>query len=60
MNNYRIKRKEYYKNGKIKLDGEYLFDIKWYGKIYDNAGNLIFELNKGKGIIDDEYKTIII
>ena len=28
-NNYRIRGKEYYKNGKLKYEGEYLFKDKW-------------------------------
>ena len=35
FNNYRIRGKEYYKNGKIKYEGEYLFKERWNGKIYD-------------------------
>ena len=58
LNNYRIKGKEYYKNGKLKFKGDYLFKDKWNGKIYDNAGNMLFELNNGNGIIEDKYDKI--
>jgi len=51
LNNYRIKGKEYYKNGKLFFEGEYLFANRWNGKIYDYNGNVQFELNKGNGII---------
>ena len=33
--NHRLKGKEYYKNGKLKLDDEYLFDEKRKVKEYD-------------------------
>ena len=54
MNNYRIKGKEYYRNGKLFFEGEYLFAQKWNGKIYDYNGNVLFELNNGNGIIENE------
>jgi len=42
--------KEYYNNGKIKYEGEYLFDKKWNGKLYDNKGNIIYELKNGNKV----------
>ena len=58
LNNNRIKGKEYYKNGKIKFEGEYLFSKKWNGKIYDIFGNVIFEINNGNCLVEDEYDII--
>ena len=49
MNNCRVRGKEYYKNGKLKYEGEYLFKDKLNGKLYDYDGNVIFEYNNGKG-----------
>ena len=40
--------KEYFNNGIIKFESEYLFGLKWNGKVYNNHGNLIFELINGK------------
>ena len=53
LNNYKIRGKEYYKNGKLFFEGEYLFTKKWNGKIYDYNGNILFELKNGNGIIED-------
>ena len=35
MNNYRIRGKEFFENGKLKYEGEYLFKQKWTGTFYD-------------------------
>ena len=35
LNNWKIKGKEYYKNGKLKFEGEYLVNEKYKGKFYD-------------------------
>ena len=43
------KRKEYYKNGEVKFEGEYLNGKKWKGKIYDNKGNINFIIKDGNG-----------
>ena len=45
------KGKEYYDNGKLKFEGEYLNDKIWNGKGYDINGDIIFEINDGKGYI---------
>ena len=34
------KGKEYYKNGQIEFEGEYLYDRKWTGKGYDKLNNV--------------------
>ena len=45
------KGKEYYNNGKLMFDGEYLNEKKWNGRGFDNKNNLIYELKNGKGFI---------
>ena len=47
------KGKEYYINGKIKFEGIYLFGIKYKGKGYDTKGQIIYELEDGKGYIKE-------
>ena len=46
------KGKEYYKDGKLRFDGEYLNNKELIGTRYDNNGNIIFKLENninGKG-----------
>ena len=43
------KGKEYYKNGKIKFEGEYILDNKWTGNMYDPDGNFTFKMIDGEG-----------
>ena len=45
---YKIKGKEFFE-GKLEYEGEYLYNLKWKGKGYDKDGNVIYELNNGKG-----------
>ena len=45
--------KEYYKNNKLRLEGEYIYGKRWNIKIYDPITNLTYELKKGKGYIKD-------
>ena len=45
--------KEYYKNGKLKYEGEYFYGKKWNGKIYDYNNNKIYEIKNGKGFIKE-------
>jgi len=47
------KGKEYYKNGKMKFEGEYLNGKKWNGKVYNDEGNMTFEIKEGKGNIEE-------
>ena len=49
------KGKEYYKNGKLLFEGEYLDGKKWNGIGYNINGNIEFEIKDGKGNIR-EYK----
>ena len=49
---HRFKGKEYI-NGKLKYEGNYLYNEKWNGKGYDKDGNLIYELINGKGKIKE-------
>ena len=41
--------KEYYKNGIIKFEGEYILDNRWTGNMYDFDGNIIFKMKNGEG-----------
>ena len=52
--------KEYYKDNKIKFEGEYLNGLRWNGKGYDIQKNIVYELNNGKGYIKeyDNYGTL--
>ena len=50
LNNRRYKGKEYIA-GRLEFEGEYLNGEKWQGKGYDAKGNIIYELNEGKGSI---------
>ena len=45
--------KEYYDNGIIKFEGEYLNQLKWTGKEYDMNNNIISEIKDGKGNIKE-------
>ena len=41
--------KEYYKDGKILLEWEYIKWKRWNGKIYDEKGKIKYIINNGKG-----------
>ena len=43
--------REYFKDGKIKFEGIYLFGIKYNGKGYDKNKRIIYEIKDGKGYI---------
>ena len=60
FNNYRVRGKEYYCNGKLKFIGEYLFKNKWSGKLYDYDGKIIFEPNNGNVTIKEYYQKMAI
>ena len=45
------KGKEYYENGKLKFEGDYLNGKRWNGNWYDLNGNILFEIKDGKGNI---------
>ena len=53
---HKFRGKEYI-NGILEYEGEYLYDKKWDGKGYDENGNIIYELIKGKGKVK-EYNNI--
>ena len=40
-------------NGKLDYEGEYLFNKKWNGKVYDEKGKIIYELIEGEGKIKE-------
>ena len=60
INNYRIRGKEYYENGKLKYEGDYLFKERWKGNIYDYNGNILFEINNGNGKVVESKDNIIL
>ena len=43
--------REFFDNGLLKCEGEYLNGKKWNGKGYNYNSNMIFEIKDGKGII---------
>ena len=45
--------KEYYKNDKLRFEGEYLNRKKWNGKWYNMNGNMEYEIKDGKGNIKE-------
>ena len=45
------KGKDYYLNGEVSFEGEYLNKKKWNGKGYDENRNITFELTNGNGLI---------
>jgi antitoxin component YwqK of YwqJK toxin-antitoxin module len=47
--------KEYYNNGQIKFEGEYLNNKRYNGKLYDINGNIECEIKYGKGFGKDYY-----
>jgi len=48
------KGKEYNSiNGRLIFEGEYFKGKRWTGKEYDDKGNIICELYKGKGLVKD-------
>ena len=46
-------------NGKLKFEGEYLFNEKFKGKLYDYNGNILYKLNNNE-IIEEVNDTITI
>ena len=40
---------EYYHNGKLKFEVEYLKALKWNGIMYAMDGNIILEIKNGNG-----------
>ena len=57
LNNYRLKGKEYYKNGKLKYEGEFIISKKWNGKVYDELNNIVYELKNGNGKIKEYFEN---
>ena len=50
------KGKEYYDNGKLKYEGEYLNGKRWNGKGYNMKGEVDFKIDEGNGK-GKEYKN---
>ena len=44
---------KYYINKILEYVGEFLFEIKWDGKGYDEKGNIIYELHNGTGKVKE-------
>ena len=44
---------EYFRGGKIRFNGEYANDIKWNGKGYDPNGELVYNIENGKGLVKE-------
>ena len=49
-----MKGKHYFE-GLLEYEGEYLFDLKYNGRGYDEKGNLIYELKNGTGKVKEFY-----
>ena len=49
------KGKEFYDNGKIKFEGEYLNGKRWNGKGYNNKGDIEYEMKYGRGIVKEYF-----
>ena len=49
------KTKEYYYNGNLKFEGEYLNGNRWNGKGYDINNKISYELKNGKGFVKEYY-----
>ena len=47
------KVKEYYYDGKLIFEGEYLNGKKWNGKGYNDKNQIIYELKEGKGYMKE-------
>ena len=47
------KKKEYYKNGQLKSEVEFLNEIKWNLKEYEQSNKIINILKEGKGHIKE-------
>ena len=55
------KGKDYYSNGEIEFEGEYLNGKKWNGKQYDkDKKNKIFEIKEGKGYLKEYLDSDLI
>ena len=49
------KGKEYYEDGKLRFEGEYLNDKEWIGNRYDDNGNILYKLNNNINGDGKEY-----
>ena len=52
MNNFRKKGKEDV-NGRLEYEGNYFFNKKYDGKVYNKNGKILYELNNGKGYVKE-------
>ena len=53
------KGKEYFKNGKIKYEGEFLNGKYLNGKLYDENNN-IYEIKNGKALIKELINDVVL
>ena len=51
------KEKELSEGCKLKFEIDYLKGKKWNGKLYDQKGNIEFEINSGQGTIKEYYNN---
>ena len=54
--NYRLRGKEFI-NNRLEYEGEYLFNKKWNGKIYNENGNLVYEIKNGYGKVKEYHEN---
>ena len=48
---------EYYENGEIKFEGDYLNGDWWNGRGYNVRGLCVFKLNHGKGMVEEYHEN---
>ena len=49
----KLENTEYYENGNLKFEGEYLEGKKWNGKGFNEEGKEVFEIKNGNGKVKD-------
>ena len=47
------KGKEYYFNGKLKFEGYYINNLKWFGVEYDPINSMVYQINNGNGFLKE-------
>jgi len=52
------KGKEYYEEGELFFEGEYINGKRWNGKFYNGINNIVYEIKNGKGFIKKYYDSI--
>ena len=54
INGHQIKGREYHRN-KLVFEGEFLYNKKYNGKVYDENGNMEYEIINGNGKVKNYY-----